>query len=165
MVLDVRRSRELQATVLALRSAERSIRLDLNKRSRSAINPLWRAAVNARATTTLERRVIASGVRATASDRGVSLLAATSGRPLSGGLVPSYQWFAAEMGMNITRVTARRGSTTYPLWVGAQWEQRSSHGQVGFAAASEVGTKLVALWVTTVVDGFRSIPEVEITPR
>jgi len=165
VVLDVRRSRELQATVLALRAAERRIRLGINKDARSRINPLWKSAVNARAVSTLEKRVIASGMRATASDRGVTLYAATSTRPLSGGLVPSYEWFAAEFGMNVTRVRAQRGSTTYPLWVGRQWEARSSHGQVAMDAASEVGTKLVALWVKTVVDGFAAIPTVEITPR
>lgn len=163
MPLDVRRSREIQATILALRGAERSIRTGINKRARSTIVPLWRAEVNARARTSLQRRIIASGARATASDRGVKLLAATSGRPLSGGLIPSDQWQGAEFGAADQRVTARRGSTSYPLWVNRQYENRKPHGTVAMDAASRVGTKLVALWVETVVDDMRAIPAVEIT--
>lgn len=165
MPLDVRESREIQATILALRSAERQTRLGINKDARGSMNPLWRAEVSARAKTTLQRRVIASGARATASDRGVTFLAATAGRPLSGGLIPSAHWWAAEQGMNNKQVQAQRGSTVYPLWVGRQWQARTPYGVVGMAAASAVGTKLVALWVTTVVGYLRAIPTAEVTPR
>lgn len=165
MPIDVRKSPEIQAAILTLRSAERSIRLGMNREARGAANPLWRAAVNSRIDTNLERRIVGAGVRATASDRGVTLFAATSTRPLSGGLVPSYEWQAAEFGADPKIVQARRGSTSYPLWVNRQWQQRHSRGMVAMAAASETGTKIVALWVTTIIDYLREIPEAEITPR
>lgn len=161
-MLDVKRSPELQATILSLKQAERGVRLGINKQARSQVNPLWRSAVTGRARTTLQRSVIASGMRATASDRGVSLLAATSGRPLSGGLVPSANPWGAEQGSRIRRTIASRKGITYPLWTGKQWLERSPHGVVAYDAASEVGTKIVALWVNTVVDEFRAIRTVEI---
>lgn len=163
-MLDVRASREIQATLLALRNAERSIRVGINRDARSSINPIWRGAVNARASTPLQRAVIASGARATASDRGVSLLAATSGRPLSGGLVPTANPWGAEQGSRIVRTIANRRGKTYPLWTGRQWLERSPHGVVAHDAASETGTKLVAIWVKTVVDDLRAIPSVDVVP-
>lgn len=163
-MLDVTGSREIQATILAIRGAERSIRLGINKEARGAIVPLWRAEVNARARSNMQRAIIAGGVRATASDRGVRLLAATGGKPLSGGLVPSDQWQGAEFGARPERVTATRKGTTYPLWVNRQYEARKPHGTVAMDAASKVGTKLVALWVVTTVDYLRTIPTAEVSP-
>ncbi len=167
-MLDVRDSRELQATVLALRQAQREIRVDINKSARGRIRPLWQSAVSGRAGTRLQQRVIAAGTRANASDRGVTLFAATRSRPLRGGLVPSYEWAGAEFGARSKRTkefTQRsRGGRTYrrSMITGRQFKGRQAHGVVAFDAASEVGTKLVAMWVRTVVDELKGIPAVEV---
>lgn len=168
-MLDVRRSPELQATILSLRRAQRDVRLDINKAARGKLSPLWKQELNARARSNLEREVIATGARAAASDRGVTLHAATRRRPLSGGLVPSLEWAGAEFGANTRRIQVSqrsRGGTRYtrPLTINNQFDARSSDGQVAFAAASDTGTKLVALWVDTVIDQFRQIPTVEVVP-
>lgn len=167
-MLDVRDSRELQATILALRGAQRSIRLDINKESRSRIRPLWQQALSARARDEMTRRIIVAGARATATDRGVTMHAATSRRPLSGGLVPAFEWAGAEFGARSRRVevTQRsRAGRSYrrPLTINRQFPGRQQDGMVAFDAASEVGTKLVALWVHTVVDKLNEIPGVEVT--
>lgn len=151
-MLDVRGSRELQATILALRQAQRGIRLDINKDARGRIRPLWQSELNA---------------RATASDRGVTVHAATSRRPLSGGLVPSLQWAGAEFGARTKRVEVAqrsRAGRSYrrPLTINRQFPGRQQQGMVAFDAASEVGTKLVAIWVHTVVDGLQQVPAVEV---
>lgn len=166
-MLDVRKSRELQATILALRQAERGIRLSINKTARSRITPLWKAELNARARTSLQREIIASGARATASDRGVTMHAATSRRPLSGGLVPSYEWAGAEFGARnrVVEVTQRsRSGRSYrrPLTINRQFTGRQQHGMVAFDAASDSGTQLVALWVHDVVGEMAKIPGVEV---
>ncbi|QMU97979.1 hypothetical protein FVO59_12785 [Microbacterium esteraromaticum] len=167
-MLDVRDSRELQATILALRGAQRSIRLDINKESRSRIRPLWQQALNARTHDEMTRRIIVPGARATATDRGVTMHAATSRRPLSGGLVPAFEWAGAEFGARSRRVevTQRsRAGRSYrrPLIINRQFRGRQQDGMVAFDAASEVGTKLVAMWVHTVVDKLNEIPAVEVT--
>ncbi len=167
-MLDVRGSRELQATILALRQSQRSIRLNINKNARSRIRPLWQAELNARARDAMTRRVIVAGARATASDRGVTVHAATSRRPLSGGLVPAFEWAGAEFGARSRRVevTQRsRSGRSYrrPLTINRQFRGRQQDGMVAFDAASEVGTKLVAIWVHTVVDDLQQIPAVEVT--
>ncbi|EQM75921.1 MULTISPECIES: hypothetical protein [Microbacterium] len=166
-MLDVRRSPELQATILSLRRAQRDVRLDINKAARGRLTPLWRQELNARARSNLEREVITSGARVAATDRGVTLHAATRRRPLSGGLVPSLEWAGAEFGANTRRIQVSqrsRGGTRYtrPLTINRQFDSRSSEGQVAFAAASDTGTQLVALWVDTVIDQFRQIPTVEV---
>jgi hypothetical protein len=167
-MLDVRGSRELQATILALRQAERGIRLDINKAARSKIRPVWQGELSARARTSLERRVILPGARATASDRGVTVFAATKNRPLSGGLIPSRYWAAVEFGANTRRMTVRqrsRSGASYrrPLTVNRAFKPQQAHGMIAMAAASDTGTRLVALWVRTVVDEFAAIDAVEVT--
>ena len=166
-MLDARGSREIQATIFALRQAQRSIRLDINKNARSRIRPLWQSELNARARDEMTRRVIVAGARATASDRGVTVHAATSRKPLSGGLVPSFEWAGSEFGARSRRieVTQRsRAGRSYrrPLTINRQFPGRQQHGMVAFDAASEVGTKLVAIWVHTVVDDLQQIPGVEV---
>lgn len=168
-MLDIRGSRELQATVLSLRAAQRTIRTGINKNVRAKINPLWRGELAQRAHTPLEQLVVASGARATASDRGVTLYAATSRRPLSGGLVPSDNPWGVELGAHRRRVEVSqrsRSGRTYrrPLTVGAQFKPRQRDGMVAMDAASETGTRVVALWVHTVVDELAAIPGVEISP-
>jgi hypothetical protein len=166
-MLDVRGSRELQATILALRQSEREIRLNINKTARSKIRPVWQAELGARARTRLERRVIAQGARATASDRGVQLVAATRTRPLAGGLQPAWDWAGVEFGAKVQRIRVRqrsRGGRPYtrPLTINRQFKPRQRYGMVAFDAASKTGTKLVAMWVRTVVDELAAIPGVEV---
>lgn len=167
-MLDINGSRELQATVLALRQAQREIRVDINKTARGRIRPLWQSAVSARARTRLQQRVIAAGTRANASDRGVTLFAATRSRPLKGGLVPSFEWAGAEFGMSpkpsqpFTQRSRRGRSYSRTMIVGRQFRGRTADGAVAFDAASEVGTKLVAMWVRTVVDELKAVPSVEV---
>ncbi|MFB4348479.1 hypothetical protein [Microbacterium sp. CR_7] len=166
-MLDARGSREIQASIFALRQARRDIRLGINKNARSRIRPLWQSELNARARDEMTRRVIVAGARANASDRGVTVHAATSRRPLSGGLVPSVEWAGNEFGARSRRieVTQRsRSGRSYrrPLTINRQFPGRQQHGMVAFDAASEVGTKLVAIWVHTVVDDLAQIPAVEV---
>ncbi|AYN57559.1 hypothetical protein QEX66_gp11 [Arthrobacter phage Corgi] len=78
---------ELRAAAIGLRLLPRNIRNDLNKNRRAVLNPMWKEAVNARAVTTLDKLVLAKGARV-APGNPATAMAATSKRPLSGGLVP-----------------------------------------------------------------------------
>lgn len=167
-MLDVQKSRELQATILALRSSRRDIRQGINKSARQKLNPLWKHELDARAHNKLERRVILAGARVAATDRGVTLWAANSTRALRGGLVPKWDWPGVEFGANPRRVTvtqrSRSGrSYTRPLWINRQFQARQQDGMIAFDAASVTGTRLVALWVHNTVDELAKIPAVEVT--
>ncbi|WP_345751379.1 hypothetical protein [Microbacterium rhizophilus] len=165
-MLDVMKSRELQATIFALRTARAEIRRDINKHARQLIRPMWREELSTRAANQLERQVIVNRASATPSDRGFKLRAATGGA-LSGGLVPSFEWQAAEFGMTPRRVTveqrSRKGKRfTRTTTVGKQFRSRSSDGMIAFDAASKVGTRLVATWVRTVVEQLAKLPGAEV---
>lgn len=171
-MLDVRGSRELQATILALKRAERGIRLDINKTARQKLRPVWEGAVSARASTRLERRTMLPA-RARFSDRGVQLTAATSGRPLGkpkqSEFIPSINWPGVEFGALRKEKTftqrSRRGTRYQRTMItGNQFRRRSMFGRIAFDAASQTGTQLVAMWVTTVVDELAQVPAVEVEP-
>lgn len=166
-MLDVEKSRELQATILALRTARREIRRDINKDARKTIRPMWRQELSTRAETELERRVIVTRAAATPSDRGFRLRAAT-GVELSGGLAPPTDWPGAEFGMTPRRKRIEQRSSkgrrySRTTTVGKQFRERSHDGMIAFDAASKVGTALVATWVRTVVGFLARIPGAEVS--
>lgn len=164
-MLDVTRSPELQAAILGMKRAERELRLDINKEARSELRPLWLEALRGHAETLTDFRIIIDGARVAAGTRQVSLKAATSNRPRSGGLVPSRDFAAQEFGM---RNHLKTFTTTSPLGkryqvtkvVGRQFPSRQRYGRVANAAASVVGRRLVAIWVRIIVDNFRAFSDV-----
>ncbi|MCC2034118.1 hypothetical protein [Microbacterium allomyrinae] len=166
-MIDVTQSREIQATIYALRLARRDIRLNINKRARAQIKPLWQREVASRARSRRAQRVIAGGVGASLTDRGVRLRAATSSRPLRGGLVPAEQYAGDEFGARTQRIQVRQRSRkgrvyTRPLTINRQFPGRTHHGMVAFDAASVTGRRLVALWVAQVVEDLGNVENVEV---
>jgi hypothetical protein len=165
-MLDVRRSPELQAALLGLKQAERVVRLDINKDARKGLSPLWAEALRGNSETRLDDRVITKGARVAVGVRQVSLKAATSNRPLKGGLIPSRLWYAVEFGarrrqVQVQAVSPRGTAYSYTRTVNRQLPGRVRNGRVAFEAASGIGTKLVGIWLGTIVDAFRSFAEVK----
>jgi hypothetical protein len=159
-MLDVRGSREIQAVLLTLKQADRLVRNDLNKQARTALKPIWFDAVRSRVNTKLEAAVILPGVRVAAANRQITFRAAGNKKALKGGLVPADDWQGVEFGMRVQPVTYEAHSpnpnrTSYDVTrrIGTQFPNRQRHGQIAMAAAQESGTKLVAIWVRTIVDG------------
>ena len=166
MPLDVRASRELQAVLLGLRNAERELRTDINKEARRELRPDWVAALTKRAHGAQDQKVIVRGARVAVGAKQVSFKAATSNRPLTGELLPSLQWQGVELGMQNRRQTFQTRSPkgkryTVTKTVGRGLPGRTGRGRVAFPASSEVGTRLVARWVQTIVDKFRSFAEIK----
>jgi hypothetical protein len=156
-LIDVQRSPELQATIIACKRVDADLRKAIFAASREAINPLWLPGLNRRATTKGQQMVIVKGARAAIRVDGFSLFAATSKKKLRGGLQPSTQWQAFEFGAN-TRVkkdvqTKSRLGKAYTVSkrINVQFPDRVKNGKVAFDTASEVGTKAVAAWVVAVV--------------
>lgn len=168
--LDVNQSRELQATILALKAAQRQVRLDINKEARNAIRPLWQQELNSRAHSRMEQALIVARARATASDRGVRVTAA-NGRELRGGLDPATGWPGAEFGARSKRVSKGEVSkrTRRPYQrdqvINRQFKGRTQHGRIAFDAASAAMTKVVGIWVRTVVGALAAIPGTDINDR
>ncbi len=167
-MLDVQKSRELQAALLAMKSVDRSVRNDINKTARTRLKPIWTEALSFNARDRMSQAVIVKGSRVAVTARQVRLMAATSRRPLRGGLVPDQQWTNVEFGANDRKKTfkqrSRRGRTyERTATINRQFPQRSKNGRIAFDAASHTGTQLVALWVHSIVDELKKVPGAEVT--
>lgn len=163
-MLDVRQSRELQAAILAMKAADRDLRLDIYKASRSELSSLWVPALQRRAATRMQEAVLVKGARIRVSTDGFSLLAATSRRALKGGLVPADEWAGSEFGARTRRAqiaTHSRSGTPYTVekMINRQFMARVREGRVAFDAASELGTIAVRVWVRTIVDRYVAASE------
>lgn len=155
-MLDVQKSPELQAAIFALKSVRADVRRDINKEARSKLGGLWVPALQRRAATSLEQRIILPGAKARAGGEGFSMVAASSSRKLRGGLVPAQDYAGAEFGATPKTATFQRRSRRgrvhqVTATVNRQFRGRSKNGRIAFDAASELGTKLVASWVVALV--------------
>lgn len=143
--------RALQAAVLALKVLDRSLDKDVRKITVRTMNPEWRSAVEQRAVTSLDRAVLGKGVRIQGGNPPV-MIAASSTRALSGGMVPVESWPGVEFGSNGDRVTTyRRQGHTVRRHTTRQLPRRNAKGRVVFAAAREMTPRFAALWVQYIV--------------
>ena len=168
--LDVRQSRELQATILALKTATAQIRKDINKEAKNKIRPLWQQELNARARGRMEQKLIVEKNNASATQTNVKVQAAR-GFDLSGGLDPETGWPGAEFGARSRRVeqgdVSKRSRRPYPRsqWINRQFRGRQAYGVIAFDAASATMTQIVGIWVRTVVGFLAAVPGVEVTDK
>jgi hypothetical protein len=159
-MLDIRKSRELQAAILATRAANRDVRLDIYKRARQELGGEWVPALRARASTRMQEAVLVKGARTRVGLDGFRMMAATSRRRLKGGLLPADEWAGNEFGARTRQATftthSRNGKAyTVTKMVNRQFQARVKDGRVAFDAASALGTRLVRLWVRVIVDAYR----------
>jgi hypothetical protein len=166
-VLDVRKSPELQAAILGMKRANKEVRLEIYKRSRAQLGNQWVPALQSRASGAFEQRVLVKGARTKVSTEGFSMVAATSNKKLSGGLVPSSEYAGAEWGARTRRDTFQQRSpkgTPYTVTktINRQFRGRQKEGQIVMESASKLGTRLVALWVQIIVTTYRDAMNGEI---
>lgn len=166
MPLDVRQSPELQACIIAMRDAERTVRNDINATARRELTPVWQEALRAHVTTRLEARTLLPGAKVKVTARQITLVAAGSRRPLKGGLVPDREWPAVEFGAARKRKTiethSRKGKPYRATRTqGAQFRTRNKRGHVVMPAAAVAGHRIVAGWVQLVIAGFEQAFEIK----
>lgn len=155
-VLRIGDHRELQAAVLALKALPRSLDKDVRKITVSTMNPEWRSAVEERAVTRLDRAVLAKGARIQGGNPP-TMIAASSNRRLTGGMVPSESNMGVEFGSRGDRITTynRRspsgGTHRVRRHTARQLPRRNVKGRVVFAAARELTPRFAALWVQYIV--------------
>jgi hypothetical protein len=161
-------SREIRALLLALRQAEPEIRKEVNNQSKLAVTSIWKQAIAEEASSSFGRtqrarvQVIANTAKASVGSKGVRLSAATTGRPLAGGLNGKTQWPALEFGatesVRTVRSTSKLGKPyTMERNVHAQLDPRKKTGYLFFPAAKESVPRILSLWVQTAV---RTLAEV-----
>jgi hypothetical protein len=163
-VLSVTGSAALQAAVLALKSARRDVKSDINKQTRATMSPVLKAEVESRARSRMDKRVIAAGTRVKAGNPPAGL-AAQSKRKLPGGLIPAQDWGGVEFGSDrgkittYTRATRKSGRVSVTRHTARQMPARSPKGRVAYRALREVAPRMAALWVQTIVRVFNEAAE------
>lgn len=163
-------SREIRALLLALKQAEPEIRKEVNNRSKLEVTSIWKQAIAEEASSSFGRtqrarvKVIANTAKASVGTKGVRLSAATTGRPLSGGLNGKTQWQALEFGatesVRTIRSTSKLGkSYTTTRNVHAQLDPRNKKGYLFYPAAKESVPRILSLWVQTAVKTLAEVVE------
>lgn len=154
--IDVRESRELKAAILALRAIDTTISKKVRQYTKAVAQPEWRQELTRRASTGLERRVIADTAVISVSNQNVRAQSASKGRPLSGGLNPRVDYPGVEFGSHAHGVTYRRRSPrgtvhTVTRVMGTQFKAHNRRGYVFYPAAAEMIPRLASLFAQTTV--------------
>lgn len=149
----------LKGVVLALKTMDKDVRNDITRTARSVISPEWVKAVEAKTAgmPLIDQRVLGKGARVTGGNP-VRLVASTSKRALSGGLVPNDNSRGFEFGTDQRDKTSTY-ARTYPggkrhqvtRRAGRHLPNRVRTGRAVFPAVAEVLPRFTSLWVQIVV--------------
>lgn len=160
VAVSVRDLAELRGAVLALKAVDRDVRNAINRQTRATLNPIWREEIGRRANglPRVDQLVLARGQRVKAGNP-IELTAASSRRPLSGGLVPNLRAKGFEFGTDNREATStyrrknRRnpGTHTVTRRTLRHLPRRTPSGRVVWPAAAEAVPRLTSLWVQTIV--------------
>ena len=150
--IDVEQSKEMQATILALKQMEPTLRKRIYAATREKIVPEWRQELAANAANHLDERVLLGGARVDVSATTLKFKAAQSKKKMSGGASPFDIGHAVEFGAVWHRAeisaTSNRGKNyTYTRTLNKQFKPRRQQGHVAFPAIGRLVPRFAALWV------------------
>jgi hypothetical protein len=166
-MLSVGDTRELQAAVLALKSADRELRGNINRATVEVGNAIWRPTVEAHATRHMDARVLAVGARVKGGNPPVAM-AANSTRPVgkTKRLIPATMWQGFEFGADresysrYQRVNRTTGGThTVERRTMRGLPPRYRKGRVVFPAFADVAPRMVSLWVQLIIKAYNDAAE------
>jgi hypothetical protein len=151
-------SKELQATLLAIRGLEPEMAKQLRRVTKAEVLPMWREAVRGQVTNRMETRVLSDTARVAVSNQNVMLQSARVGRSLSGGYKPSELMGPTEFGADRGFTRGHSGTspkgTQYTVkrrHTQRQFRPRNKKGYVVYQAAAEVIPRIASLWIQTAV--------------
>jgi len=157
--INVRSSKALQATILALKGMPPELSKQTRKVVKTFSDGEWSGAVARYAKTDLENVVLTKTARVAVTNQNVTLKSATVGRALPGGAKPSVIAKAAEFGALDGTTTpsyqqrSRRGKryTVRNRRNHNQFRGPSRSGYAVYQAAAKVIPKIAAAFVQTTV--------------
>lgn len=151
-------SAEVRAQAAALQRAGTDMSVKIIDATSGTMSTVWGEELAARGGVSLvQRDMIASGADSYATGYGVTMRAAVSGTPLSGGAIPARDGRAFEFGKSVARVKtftqrSRKGnrysvtrSTTNQL------PSRSRSGWLAYPAASKAFPRFLEMWLQIIV--------------
>jgi hypothetical protein len=150
--IDVEQSKEIQATILALKQMEPTLRKRIFAATREKIVPEWRQELAANAANHLDEKVLLGGARVDVSATTLKFKAAQSKRKMSGGASPFDIGHAVEFGAqwhrgDVSAVSSRGKPYRYTRMLNKQFKPRRSKGHVAFPAIGRLIPRFAALWV------------------
>jgi hypothetical protein len=135
--VSVLNSRELLATIYAIKAAPKTIRADLRQQTRAVLGKEWERALDRQPASVQQTRMLVDTARARVSDQSVQLRSASSRRrALSGGATPIDYGRHFEF-----------GSPKSP----GKLPRRRAKGYVVYPAFARLAPRALALWVQTTV--------------
>ncbi|MET0725930.1 MAG: hypothetical protein ABWY36_06235 [Leifsonia sp.] len=166
MRISVFNSKELQATILALRGFDRTMQAQVRRVTKEVAAPAWKEATRAEASSRLEVRTLSDTARVAVSNQNVTLKSAAVGRQLSktGKAKPSDIYAGVEFGADrrerAVAARSRKGTSySYKRNTTAQFKPRNRKGYVVYPAAANVIPRLASAWTQTVVRTFHEALE------
>lgn len=169
-MLSVRDHRGLQAAVLAMKTADRSLRSEINKATRQVLNPVWRAQVESHLAgrSVMDAKVLGSGVRIAAGNPPVAK-AAQSRRAIGDGkrIVPAenYAWWEFGVPREAASTYQRRNRTgggthtVHSRHTNRGLPARNDKGRVVYPAFKDIAPRAVSLWVQLIVRTYAEAAE------
>jgi len=153
-------SKELQATILALKVVGKDLRKEILKRTRELILKDWDSAIAEEISTVggdiYATRLTMRNTRVKVGTQGFTLQAATRGtKATSGGLISSKHYYLAEFGADkkVVPVNGRRGATSYQYkrTVNTGFQRRVKNGRYAFKAGGKIMNRALALYTQTCI--------------
>lgn len=148
--------RDAVAASYALRRVDTELRAEMTRNIRAVVTPMWKGAVSERGRRRVDEAVLTKGARVNAGARP-ALVAASSRRALSGGLVPRDEWQGFEFGRtNDSPTTYSRRSPTggrhsVTRHTRRQLPPRYADGRVLYKAVGAIGARVFSLWAQTAI--------------
>lgn len=155
--ISVFESKPLQATLLAVRAANKDVQAEIRKYTKAEMVPDWKTGLAQRAQTDLERSVLVSTAGVTVSNQNVTLTSATKGRKLSGGLDPKTDFAPVEFGADPSKratydVHGRNGKAhQVTRHTQRQFAPNRRSGYVVYPTAAVIIPRFASLWVQTCI--------------
>lgn len=150
-------SRELQATIFAIKAVPTELRKQIRQQTRAVAGKEWTRALAERSLDLPTSRMLVQTARIAVSDQNIKVRSATSKRKaLSRGAIPVLHGKAFEFGTNRDKVRtyqSRRGQTRFKVTrhTARQMPPVTRGGRVFYPAVAEMVPRILALWTQTTV--------------
>lgn len=164
--IDINSSRELQATVLALRQADKKIQANVRKYTKNLLLPEWQKGLAEHAQTRMEHKVLVDTGRVSMSNQNVTLKSGGLQKKLSGGARASEIYAPVEFGTDrehrSTYTATSRKGRNYSVNRRTRRQFRPLNGGKGYVVyptAKALIPRFASLWIQTTIRTFHEALE------
>ncbi|TQJ31947.1 hypothetical protein FBY39_2436 [Microbacterium sp. SLBN-146] len=156
MQIDVFKSREMLATIYAIRALDKTLQKQIRTHVKRWAQPEFKQSMAQHADTKLEHRVLVDTAVVSVSNQNVRLQSAGKGRRLSGGLNPKTDYAPVEFGAHAkgksyTRKSRNGGTHRVMRAMNTQFKVPNRRGYVFYPTVREFVPRVASYYVQTTV--------------